>query len=323
MRKLLMTGGTGMLGIALTDYALRQDCDITILARSDSERIENIPASERVHTVCCDISRLQTIDSRLEAHYDAFYHLGWQGTTGEAREDMFLQNLNVRYTLDAVELARRKGCEVFIGTGSQAEYGRVSGGRSATGEPASCRLTPATPANPETGYGMAKLCAGQMSRALCRRYGIRHIWFRILSVYGPCDNANSMIMSGIRAMLAGQSPQYTKGEQMWDYLYCRDAARALWLAARKGRDGAVYCLGSGQARPLKEFILAIWRQMGMSGEPRFGSLPYSENQVMYLCADISELSKDLGFEPEYSFEEGIRETIAWCRGRENRKNSQI
>ena len=303
MKKILMTGGTGMLGIALIHHVLQYDCEVTVLARGDSKRIENIPVSDRVHIVHCDMGEMSAIDGKLDEHYDIFYHFGWQGTTGQSRDDMFLQNHNVKCTLDAVELAHRKGCEVFIGAGSQAEYGRVDGEK----------ISPSTPARPVMGYGMAKLCAGQMSRVLSAQRGMRHIWFRILSLYGPYDNEGSMVMSGIRSMLSGQAPQYTKGEQMWDYLYCKDAAKAFWLAAQKGKDGSVYCLGSGQVRPLKEYILDIWKQMEIEEEPQFGAIPYYPHQVMYLCADITNLQQDLGFEPEYKFEDGIRETIEWCK----------
>lgn len=93
---------------------------------------------------------------------------------------------NIQYTLDAVELASRIGCKKFVGAGSQAEYGRVEGVLSAS-----------TPVFPENGYGIAKLCAGQMSRILCEQKQIEHIWTRILSIYGPYDGENTMIMSSI------------------------------------------------------------------------------------------------------------------------------
>ena len=65
---------------------------------------------------------------------------------------MELQNNNVKYALQAVKAAKELGCTRFVGAGSQAEYGRVEG-----------TLTPDTPAFPENGYGIAKLCAGQMT----------------------------------------------------------------------------------------------------------------------------------------------------------------
>ena len=80
---------------------------------------------------------------------------------------MHLQNKNVEYALDAVEAAKRFGCHTFIGAGSQAEYGRVEG-----------LLKPDTPTFPEMGYGIAKLCAGHMTRKHAYQLGMNHIWVR-------------------------------------------------------------------------------------------------------------------------------------------------
>jgi nucleoside-diphosphate-sugar epimerase len=191
------------------------------------------------------------------------------------------------------------GCTTFIGAGSQAEYGRVEG-----------YLTPQTPAFPENGYGMAKLCTGQMTRYYCEALGIKHIWTRILSVYGPFDNPNSMVMSTINKVLNNEHASLTLGEQKWDYLYSTDAAKALILLAEKGISGKTYVLGSGQVEPLKWYIYeiqhAIQEKYGKSGTLGFGDIPYSDKQVMYLGADISELQYDTGFEPKVQFAEGIK-----------------
>ena len=114
-------------------------------------------------------------------------------------------------------------------------------------------------------------------------------------------------------MLNHERPQYTKGEQMWDYLYCGDAANAFYLAAVHGRDGAVYCLGGGKVRPLADYIKDIRDVVSPDSEIGFGEIPYYENQVMYLCADIEDLTKDTGFQPTMDFKEGIRITAEWLK----------
>lgn len=139
---------------------------------------------------------------------------------------MALQTQNIRYTLDAVELAKQLGCQVFVGAGSQAEYGRVTGSLSAH-----------TPAFPENGYGIAKLCAGQMSRIACRQQGIRHVWARILSVYGTFEGPNTMVMSSIRTLLRGERPLFTGSEQMWDYLFPKTLPTACILWRKRGLTG--------------------------------------------------------------------------------------
>lgn len=302
MKRAIITGATGMLGIALIHRLLQENIEVTAVIRPQSSRTARIPKDEKVHIVECDLVGLRQLYKQLNYHYDYFFHFAWDGTYGDSRNDMFLQTKNIKATLDAVELAHSLGCEVFVGAGSQAEYGRFEG-----------KLKPDMPTKPQTGYGMAKLCAGQMSRVVSQRYGMRHIWMRILSTYGPNDGMHTMVISGMLQMLEKKVPKYTKGEQMWDYLYCDDAAEAFYLASQKGIDGSVYCLGSGQARPLCEYIKDIRDVVSPQSDINFGAVPYYPNQVMYLCADITALERDTGFTPKVSFKEGIKKTEKWLK----------
>lgn len=298
--KAVITGATGAVGMALISELTRNGIEVLVLCRPGSGRNARIKCGELVRMADCDLKDIKNYMPAEGEKYDVFFHFGWMGTTGAARNDMFLQNKNVEYTLDAVNLAHRFGCSVFIGAGSQAEYGRVEG-----------KLSDTTPTNPEMGYGIAKLCAGRMSRIMCASLGIRHIWARILSVYGPYDGEISMVTSTLKKMLSGEEPECTPGEQIWDYMFSEDAARALLALAERGKDGGIYCLGSGKPAMLKEYI----RKMRDAANPTcplgLGKRPYAENQVMYLCADITKLKEDTGFEPSVSFEDGIAKTVKW------------
>jgi nucleoside-diphosphate-sugar epimerase len=97
---------------------------------------------------------------------------------------------------------------------------------------------------------------------------------------------------------------------MWDYLYSEDAARAFRLLGEKGQDGKVYVLGSGQARYLSEYIQDIAEVVNTQTPVEFGAIPYSERQVMHLCANIETLVRDTGFAPQNNFREGIRMIVA-------------
>ena len=143
----------------------------------------------------CDLNRIEI----PKEHYDIFYHLAWEGTRGKDRENIEMQIKNISYTIDALKFAKKVGCKSFIGTGSQAEYGIVEG-----------KIRPDTKTDPQTAYGIAKLCAGRLSRNLAKQLNMKHIWTRILSVYGPYDIENTMIMSSIIKMENNVSPEYTK-----------------------------------------------------------------------------------------------------------------
>ena len=96
-------------------------------------------------------------------------------------------------------------------------------------------------------------------------------------------------------------------------MYSKDSAGASFALSEKGRDGQVCCLGSGQARPLKDYIAVIRDTVDKSLPVGFGEVPYSDRQVMYLCADIEDLVRDTGFQPSYTFEQGIAETVSWWK----------
>ena len=310
-----ITGGTGVVGMALTQSLLQAGYSVCMLIREESGRRKQVEEAfreeiteGRLHFLYGDLANLAKWSSAPPAvcqRADIFFHLGWMGTTGGERADVTLQQKNIAYTLDSVRFAAVLGCRLWLGAGSQAEYG-----------PKECPLCPDLQANPVTEYGKAKLRAGSESRTLCRTLHLQHVWCRILSVYGPYDGENTMVTSAVRQLLLGEYPKFTRGDQMWDYLYAEDAGDALRLAAEKGRDGAVYCVGSGTAKPLYTYIEAIRDGVNPTLPLGIGELPYpadSVGRVTYLKADIGNLSKDTGFFPKVDFKEGIRRTIEWNR----------
>jgi nucleoside-diphosphate-sugar epimerase len=296
MKKIIITGSTGMIGSAITRQALEKGIEVLCIVRKNTNRSDNIPKSEKIKIFFADLAEYASLD--VSEKYDVFFHLAWDKTFGASRDDVDIQLKNIQYTLDAVRLAQRLGCSVFVGAGSQAEYGIVS-------EP----LRPDTSVNPQSGYGIAKYTAGKLSKLLCAQLGIRFNWLRILSVFGPFDGSHTLIMYAINELCTSHSPEFTKCEQIWDYLYCDDAARAFLAVADKGIDGMVYPLGSGDGRRLSEYLESLRNIVNPAGILQFGKKNYYSHQPMFLCADISELTADTGWRPRMSFEEGIEMMI--------------
>lgn len=320
MTKAYITGATGAIGMALVGELLKNGISTTVLLRRSSERNDRVKnsfsgelASGLLRIEYVSLEELlgyavnENVSRKISGVTDTavFYHLGWGGTFGAQRNDADMQQKNVEYTLDAVRLAKRLDCVHFIGVGSQAEYGRFEG-----------RLTPDTRTLPENEYGRAKLAAGIRSAELCRELGLRHSWVRVLSVYGPFDGKNTMVMSVIRGLLSGERVSLTKGEQIWNYLYSGDAARALFMlgASSLSAQSRTYCLAGEAEGELREYILRLCKAAGADENLLgFGEIPYGSAQVMYLTADISRLWQDVGFVPETTFDDGIKKTIEWVR----------
>lgn len=298
MKRVIISGATGTIGIALIEELLKHGIEVLILCRKGSVREKAISDHPKLYKIYASLEDYADLKNETGKSFDVFYHFAWDGTIGNTRNDVSLQYRNIKYTLDAVNLAKRFGCKKFVGAGSQAEYGRVEG-----------KLTAMTPAFPENCYGMAKLCAGQMSRLYSEQLGLEHVWVRILSIYGPNDGIQTMVMSTINKLKNGEKAKFTKGEQFWDYLYSGDAAEAFRLIGETGKNGKIYVLGSGKARPLSEYIKIIGDKLNARQLIELGVIPYSEKQVMYLCADTIELQKDTGWRAMTTFEQGIANII--------------
>ena len=295
---IVITGPTGAIGMALIKRCLEQNIEVLAICHRGSKRIEQIPRNEHVKIIEADLKDYKDLNIEATSDYDTFIHLAWNGTFGDTRNDMKLQSDNIKYTLDAVELANRLGCKTFIGAGSQAEYGRVN-------KP----ICPDTPAFPENGYGIAKLAAGQMSRIRCKQLGIKHVWTRIFSVYGPYDGEYTMVMSTLKKMLAGEETHFTAGDQIWDYVYSEDAAYMILDLAETAKHGTICCIANGESRPLKEYIKDMYEATGCKARLGLGDIPYSENQVMSLCVD----KKHILCGKRTDFNTGIISTIDYLK----------
>jgi nucleoside-diphosphate-sugar epimerase len=302
MKKIVVTGATSMIGIALIKECIRNNVQVLAIVRSKSIHLGRLPKSDLVEIYECNLDELASIRS-FNKTYDVFYHFAWGYTDKCNRDNPFLQELNIKYTLDAVELANRLGCTKFIGAGSQAEYGRVDH-----------IITPDTEINPFISYGAAKYAAGKLSKKLCDIYGMTHIWGRIFSVYGRYDNEETMLTYAINKFLKNEIAKFSSGTQNWDYLYEDDAGKIFYLLGKCVNENKVYCIAKGEMRTLKEYILELGDLFDGQAKYEFTSQENGE-QLYGLQADISCLVKDIGYIPNTPFKKGILNMIEYRKNK--------
>ena len=296
MKKIVVTGATSMLGVTTIEECLRSGIEVVAVVHKNSKNFYRLPKSSALKIIEANLDELATYTPDFN-DADVFYHFAWAATTHEGRLNVDVQEMNIRYTLDTVRLAQRCGCRKFIFAGSQAEYGLSD-------KP----LNRNTPIKPFTAYGVSKFAAGKLAEMLCNSLGLTFVWTRILSVYGINDGTNTLISYVVDCYKKNLQPVLTGCEQIWDYLYADDAARAFRLLGQCST-GGVYVVGSGVGLPLKYYLEKIYQLMKPNVPLVFGGKPYAKNQVMYLTADISDLKRDTDFEPQISFEEGISRII--------------
>ncbi len=302
---ILLTGATGFIGSSV----LRQILDdghipIALVRRqSNQARIDHFDGVQKI--AYDDISDRAFIEQIKTFNPDVFIHLAWKGVEGENRNDKSQISANIPFALSTVDLAHEVGCQQWIGIGSQAEYGNPNR-----------RVDESYPADPTSIYGKAKSACYWATSGLCQYYRMTHTWLRIFSTYGPQDNPNWLIPYVVRELSSGRSPQLTKCEQLWDFLYVDDAARGILLSAYFSVSGLLN-LGSGVARPLAEVIKEIMNILGTTTKPNIGAVPYKIDQVMHLEADMTKLKSQTGWEPQVDLSDGLRRTVDFFKFQEN------
>jgi len=298
---IIITGGTGIIGLSLIEELLARCNNILVLASPGSPRNRFLAkmASPYLQWQECGLADYDSFTT--DALFDAMVHMAWTG--GLDRWNIDLNLFSARQCAAAARLAARLGCHTFIGTGSQAECG-----------PQITPLSGTTLCKPDTPFGAAKNLARDLARIEVRRKpSMRFIWARILSVYGPRDRESAMITCTIRKLLRREVPEFSSGEQVWDFLYAEDSATALAQMLERGCDDQIYVLGSGRPRLLRDYLDALVRPVGINLEECLYKVEIGQHTPRHLTADIDLLTKDLGWKPLVDFDIGVARTIEYCR----------
>jgi UDP-glucose 4-epimerase len=296
-----ITGATGFVGSAITRKMVQAGLEVTVLLRPESN-LARLAGIDGLHLLQYRQLNEPAVSSWLRTRgVHAMVHCAWRGVAGQDRNEIFQVTENLPLTLQAAQVAVESGLRRWIGIGSHAEYGNPN-----------CVVSESHPSVPTTLYGKAKLAAGIASLGLCEAQGIPAAWVRIFSTYGPGDSGAWLIRYVIDEFLAGRRPKLTRCEQIWDYLYVDDAARAV-LALLEAPATGVFNLGSGRPVVLRSVIEAIRQELKTELTAEFGAVPYRPDQVMHLEADISKLSGATGWHPQVDLAEGLRLTVAAAR----------
>ncbi len=301
----VVTGGTGFIGSRLCEELLRDGATVYAVVRENSLHRTRIPIHPNLIVVEGDLSAIQlwgTELKRIVDGFDVFYHLAWEGVGNKLRNDV-VQIHNLGTVLETIKLAKELGCNQWIGTGSQAEYG-----------PLNQVIQEDAPNKPSTLYGAAKLAAGNMSAIWGRELGIPCQWVRIFSTYGPGDSSGWMLTDVIGQLLDGAVPRLTLGEQLWDYLHVHDAADALIALAKSASSNCgTYNLGSGTSQTIRSIVETVREIIDPQIPLAFGDIPYRPDQVMHLEANINRLKEQTGWKPRIDLTTGLKQTIEYIR----------
>lgn len=296
MKGAVVTGANGFIGRALTAELKQQGIRVLAVAREHSQ----LPQDAQIVPVTLDLARLAQLPALTEERWDVFYHLAWSGTSGQGRKDLTAQLFNVEATAQAVQTAKLLGCKCFIGAGSIMER-----------EVLAASAVPQVRLGSGHIYGTAKLAAHQISRCVAAELEIDHIWAVITNAYGAGEDSPRLLNTTLRNIIQNKALDFTSSTQNYDFVHVEDVARALLLLGQRGSPFAEYTLGSGCARPLKEFIEELCQAVAPGRTPDFGRIPFEGVSLPLEAFDTALLCRDTGFAPQIGFREGVCRTMRW------------
>lgn len=304
MKKAIVTGATGFVGRYLVEELLSKGYEIWAIVRNEEEDV-SFWNDRRLNTVFCDLAEIKSLQEKIQGDVEGscFYHLAWDGSSGEPRKDYELQLQNAAACANAAKAAKSLGCRRFVCAGSVTElvYRNYLQQDGTNAEMIAC-------------YAIGKISAEYLTRCVCADEGIEYNWTYISNFYGIRDKTDNFINFLIRNYLAGKTPELTEGKQYTDFTYVSDVAGGLIAVGERGKAGSTYYIGYGDPRPLKEFVLEVRDVVAPDLPTGLGKKEFRALPIDYTEIDVDKLRRETGFVPKISFVDGIKSTVKWLKG---------
>lgn len=324
MRKVLVTGGAGFIGSAVCRHLTQQGCAVlnidklTYAGNLESlHSISNAPHYQFSQTDICDQDAITGLFKDFEP--DHVIHLAAESHVDRsiAGARSFIDT-NIVGTFTILESARaywdglssdRKDVFRFLHVSTDEVYGSLGN----TG-----LFTEQTAYDPSSPYSASKAAADHLASAWARTYGFPAIISNCSNNYGPFHFPEKLIPLVILNALHGKAlPVYGKGDQVRDWLYVDDHARALDLIVSRGKVGRTYNVGGRNERrniDVVERICSILDRLAPKSRPHTALIKYVADRPGHdqrYAIDATRLETELGWRAQETFESGIEKTVLW------------
>ena len=337
--KIIVTGGAGFIGSNLIRYLLEEtDHDVVNVDKltyaGNTRSLADVESNPRYQFEKIDIVDANSVDQIFEKHKPTtIMHLAAESHVDRSIDGpgAFVQT-NIIGTFNLLHSARRyfdslddtgKDHFRFHHVSTDEVYGSLE-----MDDPAFCETTSYDPHSP---YSASKAASDHLVRAWYDTYGLPVVITNCSNNYGPCQFPEKLIPVVILKAISGQPiPVYGKGENVRDWLYVTDHARALYTVATRGTVGETYNVGGNNERQNIELVrmiceildeeLPIAENTGLDDATRETLSSYSDlisfvtdrpGHDMRYAIDASKIEKELGWKPEEDFSSGFRKTVRW------------
>jgi nucleoside-diphosphate-sugar epimerase len=300
MKKVLLTGARGFIGTHCLEVLVKRGYEVHAISAKGRWN----SAGSDVNWHHADLHNAEQIVRLLtEVRPQYLLHLAWYVEHGVYWNSP--ENLRwVRSSLSLLQAFIDAGGRRVVTAGSCAEYDWNYG---------YCRED-LTPLNPATLYGVCKDALQKMSAAACREAGISSAWGRLFYLYGPGEKEKRLVPAVVKSLLRGEEALCTDGEQLRDYLYVKDAAEAFIAILESNLEGPVN-IASGKAIKLKDLISELGKEAGNENMVKYGTIKADAADPPVLLADTDRLKNGIDWQPHYSLEQGIKETVKWWKSK--------
>lgn len=305
--RVLVTGGAGFIGSALSRRLLAEGHAVAVVDNLSTGKRANVPPEAEF--VEYDLTRADCIDHLPSGKFDAVCHLAAQ-TSGPASIEMPYYDLqaNAASTLLLSRWCLKNSIPRFLYASSMVLYGNK------LSSPVEEDAIP----EPISYYGVSKLASEHMLR-LASLEGLNVTSFRMFSVYGPGQNLGNlkqgMVSIFLAYLLRGEEVPVTGSlERFRDFIYIDDVVNA-WVSALQlpRTKSAVYNLGTGKQTTIRELLAALISVMGLPKEYPIREMEGSAFDQFGLSADSTRIRSDLNWQPNTNLLDGLREMVAWAR----------
>jgi nucleoside-diphosphate-sugar epimerase len=301
MQNVIITGADGFVGSYTAVKFLKEGKKVLAIDIGPEPR--RLLPNDNLTYIQCDISNTKAMMEKIPIGvYDTFIHFAWAGSAGPARVDYKLQMQNALNTVECLKAAKELGCTRFVCAGSIMEYEVEAAIHAQGSHPGMAYI-----------YGMGKHIAHCICKSVAANIGIDLLWPMITNAYGVGEFSPRFVNSTLRKIINCEPLQFTAATQNYDFVYVSDVAKAFYLVAEKGIPFYEYMIGSGDAKPLKQFILEMVASCGPNATPLFGDLPYTGINIPLSTFSIDALKNDCGFEIEVPFGKGAKMTMDWLK----------
>jgi len=314
MSKYVVTGGAGFIGSAIVRGLLREGAhQVVVLDNFLTGYEENLEEVRSAIDLCrADIRNYEEIAPILKGAAVVFHEAAIPSVPRSINDPVPSHEINVDGTFNVLRAAAEGGAGRVIYAASSSAYGDTE---------VLPKVEAMTP-RPKSPYALQKLVGEYYAQIFAATFGIETVSLRYFNVFGPRQDPSSqysgVLSLFIKAVVERRSPTiFGDGEQSRDFTYVEDVVDLNLKAARApGVSGRLYNAGNGGRITLNE----AWRLMqqieGVTipanyGPPRTGDVHDSQ-------ADITAVVADLGHAPRFSFEEGLRLTLAWYKAQQTR-----